>query len=183
MAAVTGSLALGTGGAAAAGAPAPYLVGRGIADITGAAAESDMMGYSIPGQQTAGIHQRLRARAFVIADPASGNRIAWCNTDQGILPFAVFQAVISRLVALYGGTYTEQNISVSATHTHSGPGGCAHDLAYNLSIGGFQQQNFDAVVSGVVEAISAAHADLRPGTITLSRGELTDASVNRSRAA
>ncbi|MFG2821675.1 neutral/alkaline non-lysosomal ceramidase N-terminal domain-containing protein [Kitasatospora sp. NPDC048365] len=186
-AAAAGSLALGTGRATAADTPtpppSPYLVGRGIADITGAAAESGMMGYSIPDQQTAGIHQRLRARAFVIVDPASGNRIAWCNTDQGILPFAVFQAVIARLTALYGGTYTEQNVSVSATHTHSGPGGCAHDLAYNLSIGGFQQQNFDAVVSGVVEAIAAAHADLCPSTITLGRGELTDASVNRSRPA
>ncbi|MEU3609361.1 neutral/alkaline ceramidase [Streptomyces sp. NPDC035033] len=182
MAAVAGGLALGTG-QAAADKPAPYLVGRGISDITGAAAESGMMGYSAIGQQTSGIHQRLRARAFVIVDPASGNRIAWCNTDQGLLPFAVFHEVLARLAATHDTTYTEQNVSLSATHTHSGPGGCAHDLAYNLSIGGFQQQNFDAVVSGIVEAISAAHDDLKPGTITLGRGELTDASVNRSRPA
>ena len=182
LAALAGGLTLGTGRAAADDAPDPsaYLVGRGIADITGAAAESGMMGYSQPTQQTAGIHQRLRARAFIIVDPASGNRIAWCNADQGILPFAVFQAVLTRLAAAYGTVYTEQNVSLSATHTHAGTGGCAHDLAYNLSIGGFQQQNFDAVVSGIVEAIGAAHADLRPGTITLGRGELTDASVNRS---
>ncbi|MER5959401.1 neutral/alkaline ceramidase [Streptomyces sp. NPDC001893] len=187
MAAAAGSLVLGTGPAAAAAAdasaPSPYLVGRGIADITGAAAESGMMGYSVIGQQTSGIHQRLRARAFVIVDPVSGNRIAWCNTDQGLLPFAVFHAVLARLAAAYGTTYTEQNVSLSATHTHSGPGGCAHDLAYNLSIGGFQEQNFDAVVAGIVEAIGAAHADLKPGSITLGRGELTDASVNRSRPA
>ncbi|MFB6895601.1 neutral/alkaline ceramidase [Streptomyces hydrogenans] len=185
MAAVGGGLAFGTGQAAAADKPAPYpyLVGRGISDITGAAAESGMMGYSVIGQQTSGIHQRLRARAFVIVDPASGNRIAWCNTDQGLLPFAVFHEVLARLTATHGTTYTEQNVSLSATHTHSGPGGCTHDLAYNLSIGGFQQQNFDAVVSGIVEAIAAAHADLKPGTIILGRGELTDASVNRSRPA
>ncbi|MEU6626017.1 neutral/alkaline ceramidase [Streptomyces litmocidini] len=185
MAAVAGGLAVGTGQAAAAdkAAPYPYLVGRGISDITGAAAESGMMGYSAIGQQTSGIHQRLRARAFVIVDPASGNRIAWCNTDQGLLPFAVFHEVLARLTATHGTTYTEQNVSLSATHTHAGPGGCTHDLAYNLSIGGFQQQNFDAVVSGIVEAIAAAHADLKPGTITLGRGELADASVNRSRPA
>ncbi|MFE5481129.1 neutral/alkaline ceramidase [Streptomyces sp. NPDC056527] len=182
MAAVVGGMALGTGQAAAADKPAssPYLVGRGIADITGAAAESGMMGYSMISQQTSGIHQRLRARAFIIVDPANGNRIAWCNTDQGLLPFAVFHEVLARLATTHGTAYTEQNVSLSATHTHSGPGGCAHDLVYNLSIGGFQQQNFDAVVSGIVEAISAAHADLKPGTITLGRGELTDASVNRS---
>jgi neutral ceramidase len=185
MAAVTGGLALGTGRAAATDIPPgpSYLVGRGIADITGAAAESGMMGYSMFGQQTSGIHQRLRARAFVIVDPATGHRIAWCNSDQGILPFAVFQAVLARLADAYGTTYTEQNVSLSATHTHAGPGGCSHDLAYNLAVLGFQQQNFDAVVSGIVEAISTAHADLKPGSITLGRGELTDASVNRSRAA
>ncbi|MFJ8433988.1 neutral/alkaline ceramidase [Kitasatospora sp. NPDC094019] len=198
-AAAAGGLAVGTTPAAAAEAalpstssprspaapasPSPYLVGRGIADITGAAAESGMMGYSMPGQQTTGIHQRLRARAFVVADPAGGNRVAWCNTDQGILPHAVFRAVLTRLAAAHGVLYTEQNVSLSATHTHAGPGGCSHDLVYNLSILGFQQQNFDAVVDGVVEAIEAAHADLRPGTLTLGRGELTDASVNRSRAA
>jgi neutral ceramidase len=192
-AAVAGGLALGTtlGTARAAAAdptadptpPYPYLVGRGIADITGAAAESGMMGYSMPGQQTSGIHQRLRARAFVIVDPASGNRLAWCNSDQGILPYAVFRAVLARLAATHGTLYTEQNVSLSATHTHAGPGGCAHDLVYNLSIFGFQQQNFDAVVDGITEAIEAAHADLRPGTITLGRGELTDASANRSRVA
>ncbi|MFJ4840589.1 neutral/alkaline ceramidase [Streptomyces sp. NPDC088746] len=185
IAAAAGGLALGSGQATAANRPtaSPYLVGRGIADITGAAAESGMMGYSMLGQQTSGIHQRLRARAFVMVDPASGNRIAWCNSDQGILPFAVFHTVLARLATTYGTTYTEQNVSLSATHTHAGPGGCSHDLAYNLSVLGFQQQNFDAVVSGIVEAISTAHADLRPGTITLGRGELTDASVNRSRAA
>ncbi|MFC7965619.1 neutral/alkaline ceramidase [Streptomyces cinereoruber] len=185
MAAAAGGLAVGTGRAAAADAPVPYpyLVGRGIADVTGAAAESGMMGYSKPDQQTSGIHQRLRARAFVVADPASGNRVAWCCADQGILPFAVFRAVLARLAAAYGTVYTEQNVSLSATHTHAGPGGCSHDLAYNLGTLGFQRQNFDAVVSGITEAIGAAHADLRPGTLTLGRGELTDASVNRSRAA
>ncbi|MFC9156693.1 neutral/alkaline ceramidase [Streptomyces bauhiniae] len=185
MAAAAGALALGAGRAAAAdpSGSSSYLVGRGIADITGAAAESGMMGYSRFDQQTSGIHQRLRARAFVIVDPASGNRIAWCNTDQGILPFAVFRAVLAELAVAHGTVYSEQNVSLSATHTHSGPGGCSHDLAYNLSVLGFQRQNFDAVVSGIVEAIGAAHADLRPGTLTLGRGELTDASVNRSRAA
>ncbi|TGB14945.1 alkaline ceramidase [Streptomyces sp. MZ04] len=185
MAAAGGALALGSGRTAAAAAPAsaPYLVGRGISDITGAAAESGMMGYSMPQQQTAGIHQRLRARAFVIVDPAGGNRVAWCSADQGILPVAVCRAVLAELSESFGTTYTEQNVSLSATHTHAGPGGCSHDLAYNLSMLGFQRQNFDVVVSGIVAAITAAHADLRPGTITLGRGELTNASVNRSRAA
>lgn len=161
----------------------PYLVGCGLADITGPAAENGMMGYSLPQQRTTGIHQRLRARAFVIVDAASGRRIAWCCADQGILPIAVFREVVARLARTYGGLYSEQNVSLTATHTHAGPGGCSHHLAYNLASLGFQAQTFEAVVSGIVEAIGSAHADLAPGSITVGRGELADASVQRSRVA
>ncbi|MDT5218839.1 MAG: neutral ceramidase, partial [Mycobacterium sp.] len=40
-------------------------VGRGIADITGEATECGMLGYGKIEQRTAGIHLRLRSRAFV----------------------------------------------------------------------------------------------------------------------
>lgn len=43
-------------------------VGRGIADITGEAADCGMLGYGKSDQRTAGIHQRLRSRAFVFRD-------------------------------------------------------------------------------------------------------------------
>lgn len=158
-----------------------YLVGRGVADITGPAAGVGMMGYSMPQQVTAGIHQRLWARAFVVVDPRSGNRVAWCLVDQAILPMAVHSAVLERLAERHGSAYGLHNVSLTATHTHAAPGGCSHYLAYNLSVMGFQQQSFDAFVDGIVEAVSAAHADLRPGSVLLGRGALRNASVNRSR--
>lgn len=180
--AVVGVSRVTTGPAWAAGDD-NYLVGRGMSDITGPAADLGMMGYSMPQQTTAGIHQRLWARAFVVVDPASGNRVAWCLVDQAILPMAVHSAVLTRLAERHGSTYHLGNVSLTATHTHAAPGGCSHYLAYNLSIMGFQQQNFDAFVDGVVEAISAAHTDLRPGSILVGRGMLRNASVNRSRGA
>ncbi|WP_438939635.1 neutral/alkaline non-lysosomal ceramidase N-terminal domain-containing protein, partial [Catenulispora pinisilvae] len=42
--------------------------GRGIADITGEIAECGLLGYGLPEQQAAGLHTRLRARAFALAD-------------------------------------------------------------------------------------------------------------------
>ncbi len=72
---------------------------------------------------------------------------------------------------------------LSATHTHSGPGGQSHNLAYNLSILGFQKQAFDATVDGIVEAVAkATRRTCKPGTISLGRSQLTNASVNRSRS-
>src|SRR5690606_37411128 len=52
-----------------------FLVGRGIADATGEVAEVGMMGYGRFDQQAAGLHTRLRARAFVVVDESSGRRV------------------------------------------------------------------------------------------------------------
>jgi neutral ceramidase len=160
-----------------------YLVGTGIADITGEAAEVGMMGYGAPDQKTSGIHQRQRARAFVFADRASGKRVAVVNADvQGVFQ-SVQQAVVKRLRTTFAGRYTDRNVLISATHTHAGPGGHSHYALYNLTVLGFQQKTFDAIVDGIVEAVTEADRSARPGTLALGRSTLTDASANRSRRA
>ncbi|MFI2453011.1 neutral/alkaline non-lysosomal ceramidase N-terminal domain-containing protein [Streptomyces sp. NPDC019539] len=50
-----------------------HLVGRGISDVTGEAAESGMTGCSIFGQKTSGIHQHQGSRAFVVAYGAAAD--------------------------------------------------------------------------------------------------------------
>ena len=140
-----------------------YLVGTGIADITGEAAEVGMMGYGALDQKTSGIHQRQRSRAFVFADRASGKRVAVVNTDlQGVFQ-SVHQAVLKRLAARFGNRYTEQNTMISATHTHGGPGGMIHYALYNLTVLGFQEKTFNAIVDGIVESIDQADAQRQAG--------------------
>src|SRR6266536_2430673 len=132
-------------------------------------------------QKTSGIHQRQRARAFVFVDQASGKRVAIVNTDlQGVFQ-SVQQAVLKRLAARYGDRYTERNTLISATHTHDGPGGHSHYALYNITVLGFQEKTFNAIVDGIVEAIVQADENTQPGTLNLGRSTLTNASVNRSR--
>ena len=164
-------------------APQPYLVGRGISDVTGPAAENGMMGYSAFDQKTTGIHQRQRSRAYVVVDQATGKRVAYVSADLAMIFRAVQEAVLTRLQARYGSLYTRENVLLSATHTHAGPGGYSHNLAYNLSVLGMQPQTLAAITDGITESIVRAHEDLKPGELSLGRGELTDASVNRSRVA
>src|SRR5688500_16200310 len=114
--------------------PEPYLVGRGISDVTGPAAENGMMGYSKFDQKTTGIAQRLRSRAYVVVDRSTNKRVAYVNADLAMIFRAVQEGVLGKLQAKYGSTYTRENLLLSATHTHSGPGGQSHNLAYNLSI-------------------------------------------------
>ncbi|MEU6084674.1 neutral/alkaline ceramidase [Streptomyces sp. NPDC047108] len=166
----------------AADRPESFEVGVGCADITGPAAENGMMGYSQPAQKTSGIHLRMRARAYVVAD-AGDRRVVFVNTDLAALFQSVHQGVIARLASKYDGLYTEQNVLLNATHTHAACGGSSHYALYNLAILGFQEQTYNAIVDGIVEAIDAAHRSMAPGSITLGRTELKDASVNRSRKA
>jgi neutral ceramidase len=160
---------------------ATYLVGRGLSDITGEAAECGMLGYGRADQQTAGIHTRQRTRAFIVAESAEGPRVLMVVSDLPLVFDSVHQAVLAQLKDRYGDLYTVTNTMITATHTHCAPGGYSHHLLYNSNTKGFRPKTFDAMVDGIVEAVTRAHDDLAPATLTLAHGELRDASVNRSR--
>lgn len=74
-----------------------YLVGVGSYDSTGPAADVNMMGYGNMQQNTAGIHFRLRARAFVVAESPHGTRFAFVNLDAGMASQLVTIKVLERL--------------------------------------------------------------------------------------
>src|SRR4051794_6983114 len=168
--------------APAAAADAGYRVGVGIGDITGEAAEVGMLGYADPGQTTEGLASRQWARAFVIAD-AAGHHVAFVSTEVDYMVTPVQQEVLRRLRARYGSTYTDQNVAITATHTHSGPGGYGEDILYNLTTFGFRQKTYDALVDGIVRAVDNADADLAPGAVKIAEGTLAGANVNRSLSA
>ncbi len=157
-----------------------FQVGAGLYDVTGPAAELGMMGYAMVDQKTAGIHQRLRSRAFVISSTCNGKRVAFVSADLGQVFQGVKQQVMEKLRAKYGTLYSDENVLLSATHTHSGPGGFSHYALYNLTTLGYDKQNFDATVDGIYQSIVRAHDNLAPGTIRVASGDLLDASINRS---
>ncbi|OJF14292.1 neutral/alkaline ceramidase [Couchioplanes caeruleus] len=158
-----------------------YRVGVGIGDITGEAAEVGMLGYADPGQTTAGLASRQWARAFVVADGA-GRHVAFVSAEIDFVTQAVQMEVLKRLRAKYSATYSDQNLVLTATHTHAGPGGFSEYLMWNLTTLGFEAPIFEAIVSGIVRAVDAAHAGLAPGAVKIAEGALAGANVNRSLA-
>ena len=160
-----------------------YLIGRGIFDITGPAAEVSLFGYAALDQASSGIHDRQWARAYIIADPLTGKRVVFVNIDSGATFQSVTQGVTAALQARYGNLYSERNLVISATHTHAAAGGHSHYALYNITIKGFIKQTYDAQVNGIVAAIDRAHRDLGPGHILFNRGELWGANANRSQEA
>ncbi|GAU13447.1 hypothetical protein TSUD_127440 [Trifolium subterraneum] len=159
-----------------------YLVGLGSYDITGPAADVNLMGYAKTEQLASGIHFRLRSRAFIVA-ASKGNRVVFVNLDACMASQIVTIKVIERLKARYGDLYTENNVAISATHTHSGPGGYLQYFVYIITSYGFVRQSFDVIVDGIEKSIVQAHENLRPGSIFVNEGELLDAGVNRSPSA
>jgi len=157
-----------------------YLIGQGIHDVTGPSAEVGMMGYAELDQKTAGIHTRQWARAFIISDPANGEPLVFVSVDAGALFQSVSQGVLTKLSAKYGDTYNRGNVVLSATHTHAAAGGQSHYALYDITIMGHIEQAYDAQVDGILAAIEEAHNNLQPGYILINKGDLTDASYNRS---
>lgn len=171
---------------ATAGVPVPthpYLVGRGVADATGEVAEVGMMGYASSEQVAEGLHTRLRSRSFVIVDRSTGKRVLLIMADSPMIFDSVHQRVLAKLEERYGDLYDEQNVMITATHTHAGPGGYSHHLLYNMMTLGFHEKTFDAITGGMLSSVERAHDDLAPSALRLTHGELHDANVQRSREA
>ncbi len=160
-----------------------FLVGRGIADVTGEPAECGMLGYGMRHQRSEGIHNRLRARAFVIAEDPGPRRVVLVVCDLPLMFDTVRSEVLRRLEERHGDAYTDDNLVLSVTHTHCGPGGYSGYGLYDATSDGFRPITFGAIVDGIVEAVDRAHADVAPAVLSLAHGELGDASVNRSRPA
>ncbi len=160
-----------------------YLIGRGMTDITGPAFGVQMWGFGREDQLTEGLHIRQRSRAFIIAEPETGKRIAFVSADIGSIEHNITLEVLDRLKAQYGQLYTLDNVILSATHTHAGVGGHWHTRVALGLAGAFYPERFERVVAGVVASIVAAHKDLQPGDILINKGDVEGAGANRSMAA
>lgn len=156
-----------------------YEFGVGIADITGPAAEIGMLGYAKAGQSSAGIHFRVYSRAFIIKQGDS--RVVIVNVDSAMIGDIVKIEVVKRLQEKYGPSlYSEENILLTATHTHSSVGGFMQYLLYNIHTQGFIRQVADVQIDGICRSIDQAHEGIRKGYIYWNEGELLHANINRS---
>ena len=159
----------------------PYLIGRGMVDITGPPVGMPLWGFGRPDQISEGIHIRQRSRAFIIVQANDeAQRLIFVSADLGSIDHHMTLEVVERLQQRYGKTYTLDNVVISATHTHAGPRGYWQSRTDTGLDGGHYPEHFDAIVTGITESIVQAHDDLQPGNILISKGRVADAGVNRS---
>ncbi len=162
--------------------PTSFKVGAGKSDITVADSGRVMAGFAYEEQKTDGtVDLPQFARAFYIEENrASPRTLCLVVIDTWACPEPIKSEVLKKLRATAGNRLTIANLVISATHSHSGPGGYANHFLYNLAGGGCDQPLIDAMVHGIVAAIRQAKAALKAGHIYLDHGDLAGCGDNRS---
>ncbi|XP_041118240.1 neutral ceramidase isoform X2 [Polyodon spathula] len=155
-----------------------YLIGVGRADCTGPVAEVPLMGYASPDQTAGGIHTRLYSRAFIVAN--NTERVVFVSADIGMVSQRLRLEVLKKLQTKYGDLYRQENVVLSGTHTHSGPGGYFQYTLFIITSKGYIKPSIDAIVNGIVTSIDIAHGNLKAGRIFLNKGEVENSNLNRS---
>jgi len=121
------------------------------------------------------VHDPLFARALVVSDPL-GNLFALVSLDLCYVHSEVRDPVVTRLSRL---GFTEHNLMISATHSHSGFGGYDRRWLSKTLFGAFDQRLLDIVVNGIYSAVAQAKASMRPARVDLAFADLK--GKNRSR--
>jgi len=160
-----------------------YLLGVGKADITGPVVELNMMGYADFAQIGSGLRQRLYSRAFIVGDLHNpSDRFVYLVLDVQSGDTAVRYGIIRGLQALGPrySMYGHDNVAVSATHSHSGPGAWLNYLLPQITSKGFDKQSYRAIVEGCILSIRRAHESLEPGSLSFGKTKIPNAGINRS---
>lgn len=158
-----------------------YHVGLGKADITAGLSQVNMMGYVQPAQTAEGLWFRTYARTFILKDTDTNKTMVFCSFDNGVPSQKVKNQVVENLLHKFpDGRYHDQNIALSATHTHSSQAGSYQYLAFLLSSLGYVDETFQAFVKGITESIILADQNIKPMKVYLAEGQVAEANVNRS---
>ena len=76
--------------------------------------------------------------------------------------------------------YSEDNLFVGATHTHSGPGAMSKNLFWSgVALDLYQQSVYEAVMSATLDSIAQAETRLEPATVSHSSVEIPGLQHNR----
>uniref|UniRef100_A0A8B9M5S8 Neutral ceramidase n=1 Tax=Accipiter nisus TaxID=211598 RepID=A0A8B9M5S8_9AVES len=159
---------------------ANYLLGVGRADCTGPVAEVPLMGYANPEQVGSGLLMRLYSRAFIVADLDDSRRVVFVSADIGMVSQRLRLEVLKKLKSKYGELYRQDNVILSGTHTHSGPGGYFQYTLFWITGKGLIRPSLNAIVNGIVKSIDIAHQNMKRGRLFINRGTVENSQINRS---
>ncbi|MFN8286161.1 MAG: neutral/alkaline non-lysosomal ceramidase N-terminal domain-containing protein [Chitinophagales bacterium] len=148
-----------------------FEVGTGKGDITAFVKGVGMLGYGIYYNTMESVETPLSARAYVFIDKNTGRKFCFVNCEICFITIAIKKGVLKTLERKHPEfAYDEDNLMLTAQHTHSGPGGFSYYGLYNLSVPGFVMEVYKKIVDGIVEAIVKAEANVKPARLSWNTG-------------
>lgn len=126
-----------------------------------------LAGYSARDpKENNGALEKIYAKAITIAN---NTKTVTLLTAEILLPL---EELINAIVAKTG--LARNDIYFTATHTHSGPGGYAHGIVEESSMGDFSHKQFTMLVDALSSAVLKSRTDMQPVTMKYSRLVLSD---------
>jgi len=141
------------------------------------------MGYANTSQVGSGLRQRLYSRSFIVGSPNDpSQRFVYMVLDTQSGDTAIRNGILEGLKALGSeySIYGKNNVAVTGTHSHAGPGAWLNYLLPQITSLGFDKQSYQAIVTGAVLSIQRAHQGLSLGTLSVGSANIADANINRS---
>ena len=133
-----------------------YMVGWSKQEIAIQPKGFAMFGYGMPNHRADTKRTDLFARTFSIREKQDSQPVLLCCLDFGCITYAMRKSVVDVLKQKLAEKFNEQKFVMMATHTHSGPGGCAYEALYNMPTPGFVPEHLQAVVDAVTQGVFEA---------------------------
>ncbi|KAF5300579.1 hypothetical protein FQR65_LT19345 [Abscondita terminalis] len=115
-----------------------------------------MFGYGMWSHRAYVKRTALFARSFSIRRSDSEQPLLFCCLDLGCITYAMREGVVKALTEKLNEQFNPQRLVLMATHTHSGPGGCAYEALYNMPTPGFVPEHLNAVTNAALTSILQA---------------------------
>ena len=133
-----------------------------------------------PAQIAAGLWMRIYARTLIVKD-SNSNSVVYTSCDNGMMSQWVKDEVIKELESVFPDKrYTDKNVALTGTHSHSGPAGFFQYFTFMITSFGIVPETTEAFVAGIVKSIIDADKNLILGSLSLSKKRVEEANINRS---
>lgn len=141
-----------------------YRIGRSTTEITVFKENCGMLGYGRHWNYITGQETPQFARCFIVETEVK--KIALVNVEFCFSTVYLKHGIVQKLQAEHPELgYSDDNLMITAQHTHSMAGGYTQHFFYNLFVPGFNQEVYDAYVEGIVQSILEAEAQKEQGRI------------------
>lgn len=132
-----------------------------------------MHGYGNWYNRAKDYQSNLHARALYLED-STGSNLFYCCFEMGYVTYSVRSGIESRLKNELGNGFDPAHLVITCTHTHSGPGGVAHEALYNVVTPGHLPEHLEKVIDAGVKALLDAKSASKATDLSLSCGRFDD---------